>query len=329
MDYKIELESNKDGSKKYYDIYIAKHKPGNKLISPPHVHSYYEINYFQSGSHMYVIDDTEIQVSEGDILIVYPNVIHKTYTSADCSKEFTVSTVLKFTPSFLYPMNFSASDLKHLLLPLKFENKYALIHPDDPLHEKLSQLIKMAINEVSNHESGYELALRGCISLIYTDILRNLSEDEELTAIQTETKKANLDLIYKALAYIDDHYSEQISMQQLSKECNVNYYHFSRLFQQYTGQGFRDYLMKFRLNKATRMLLQTNDSITNIAMDCGFETISYFIKKFQEHTGMTPKNFRKQYFENEEYPDPTKNKAKFLDAPTNEVVDARGKKIEN
>ena len=74
--------------------------------------------------------------------------------------------------------------------------------------------------------------------------------------------------------------------------------------------------MKFRINKAVRMLLQTNESVTNIAIDCGFETISYFIKKFQEEMGITPKNFRKQYFTSE---DPNANrstKVQFVDAPS-------------
>ncbi len=331
MDYKIELESNTDGTKKYYDIYISKHKLKSGRLSPPHVHSYYEINHLDSGCLLYSIDEEEVELFAGDIIIVYPNVIHKTNMRDACDDEYMQTRVLKFSPTFLYPMNFSGSDLRHLLLPLKFEKKYALIHPDDPLHGELSDLINKSVEEARNHKSGYELALRAYISLLYTVILRDIAESEEPTAIQSEAKKANLDLIYKALEYIEEHYAEQISMQQLAKECNVNYYHFSRLFQQYTGQGFRDYLMKFRLNKAIKMLLQTNNSITNIAMDCGFETISYFIKKFQEHTGMTPKNFRKQYFANDIPPDTTGRFVKFVDKDTLEPCSWGGwsKKSEN
>lgn len=75
MDYKIELESKKDGTKKYYDIFLSRLKPEVKTVSPPHTHSYYEINNVKTGHLFYVIGDEEICVSENDIIIVFPNVI--------------------------------------------------------------------------------------------------------------------------------------------------------------------------------------------------------------------------------------------------------------
>ena len=322
MDYRIELEAKKDGTKKYYDVFTSRLKPTVRTISPAHTHSYYEINNIKVGQLFYAIGDEELCLNENDIIIVFPNVIHKTFTNARPEDPSIINTILKFSSSFIQPANYSSSDLQYLLTPLKFDKQYAIIRASEPLNEKLTQLINMAAEETKSLDNGYEIALRGYMSLIYTVILRNLSASETHTEVKSAATKENIDLIYKALDYIENNYYEQISMQQLAKEYNVNYYHFSRLFQQYTGQCFRDYLLKVRLDKAVRLLLQTNDSVTNIAMDCGFETISYFIKKFQEHTGSTPKNFRKQYFEKEVAPVMEKSaKSTYLDKDTLEVVE--------
>ena len=317
MSYKVELESYANGSKKLFDTFNNRYKKPNELLSPPHVHSYYEINYVRSGGFRYVIDETDINMTSGDVIIIYPNVIHASYTERDCSPENpTEATVLKFSPAFLYPQNLGPTDLKHLMLPLKFNGSYSLIHKGDPLHKELIYHINEAKREITHRKAGYELTLRAHASLVYSKILRELSVSEEPEPIQSEAKAANLDIIRHALEYVEEHYSEPITMQQLAKESNVNYYYFSRLFQQYTNQGFRDYLMKFRINKAVRMLLQTNESVTNIAIDCGFEAISYFIKKFQEEMGVTPKNFRKQYFSAEDPNEIPTSKVEFVDAPT-------------
>lgn len=317
MNYKVEIESYVNGSKKLFDTFKNRHKKPNDRLSPPHIHSYYEITHVRNGEFRYVIDETDIYLNRGDIIIIYPNVIHASYTGRSCSSENPAeTTVLKFSPAFLYPQNLGFSDLQHLMLPLNFQGNYTVVHKEDKLHGELVSRLTEAEREITNQAPGYELALRAHVSLVYSMILRELSVSEIPTPIQSEAKAANLNLIRSALEYIEEHYSEPITMQQLAKESNVNYYYFSRLFQQYTNQGFRDYLMKFRINKAVRMLLQTNESVTNIAIDCGFETISYFIKKFQEEMGVTPKNFRKQYFSAE---DPNANRstlAQFVDAPT-------------
>lgn len=305
MEYKIESEIRKDGSKVYYDIYTSSPKSGQgKSISPPHIHTFYEIVTVTGGQIEFTFEENEKCIlEENDILIVYPNEVHGTAAVASDNQEEPKSKltqhVVKFSPLFLYPMNPVYSDIMHLLLPLKFEKSHSVLRCGTPLHRMIHQLMISILEERNNREPGFEIAIRSHLSMIYTYLIRRLAILEDPHEIPSETGRANVDLIYKALNYVEEHYQEPISMQQVAQECNLNYYHFSRIFQQYTHQGFRDYVVNFRINKARKMLLQTNYSVTNVAIECGFETISYFIKKFQSVTGMTPKNFRKRYYVDE------------------------------
>jgi AraC-like DNA-binding protein len=84
-------------------------------------------------------------------------------------------------------------------------------------------------------------------------------------------------------------------MADAASYCNMPYTAFSRFFSRYLGRGFAEYLLLTRLKKAAMLLSQTDKSITDIAMETGFSTASYFIQRFKEYQGMTPKRFRKWF----------------------------------
>lgn len=295
MKYQIESEIRKDGSRIYYDIYVSSHRPTEKPISPPHIHTYYELVYPTGGDMEFMFGEEICRLKEHDIIMVPPNVVHGTQIPIQDPETFVSMHVTKFSTLFLYPQNPVPSDIQYLLPPLQFEKPYAIIRHGTPIHREMFRLLSQIYEEAQESQPGYEIAMRAYCALLYTNLLRRMAKQEDIQTVLTEAESSNADIICRALTYIEEHYQEPISMQQVASEYNVNYYYFSRIFKQYTHQGFRDYVMNFRVNMARKMLLQTNDSITSIALNCGFETISYFIKKFQEVTGMTPKNFRKQY----------------------------------
>ena len=298
MKYLIEKEIYKDGSKIFYDIYESSSIKKPRSISKPHIHTYYEMVYCTGGTmQFHFAGDMVVTLQENDIMVVFPNEIHGTaVVDIPVENGGLRQHVVKFSPQFLYPMNPVPSDIKYLMLPMDYRMPYTIIQSGTPIHGRLHQLLEDCHREMRHKEAGYELAIRSSIYWIYTFLIRHFANLEELHEIPSEAGKANTELISYALAYIEEHYTEKLNMEQVARECNINYYHFSRLFQQYTHQSFRDYLLHFRINKARKMLLQTNDSVTSIAIECGFETISYFIKKFQQITGFTPKRFRKEYY---------------------------------
>lgn len=308
MKYLIEKETRKDGSRIFYEIYENTGKKSTGTLSSPHIHTYYEIVQCIGGSmHFRFATDTEVELLENDIMVVFPNEIHGTSIQKQPTDPKGVrQRVVKFSPQFLYPMNPVSSDIKYLMLPMRYHSSYTIIRSGTTMHTRILELIEDCQNEMRQKEPGYELIIRSHLYSIYIFLIRHFAALEELHEIPTETNKANAELVSYALAYIEDHYTEKLTMEQIARDCNINYYHFSRLFQQYTHQSFRDYLLHFRINKARKMLLQTSDSVTSIAIECGFETISYFIKKFQEVTGFTPKRFRTEYYKQSTAPIATK-----------------------
>ena len=83
-------------------------------------------------------------------------------------------------------------------------------------------------------------------------------------------------------------------MKELSGISNYSEFYFMKLFKQYTGKTTAAYLNDYRLEKAKSLLLHTDNSVTDIATEAGFNNTSYFIKKFQEANQISPHKFRKK-----------------------------------
>lgn len=99
-------------------------------------------------------------------------------------------------------------------------------------------------------------------------------------------------MIKEAAEYISKHFSENISLADVADVIHLNPSYFSSLFKQVTGESFKEYLNKVRIEEAKSLLEHTDYSIIEIAVACGYSDQSYFTKVFKKTTGITPKQYR-------------------------------------
>ncbi len=92
--------------------------------------------------------------------------------------------------------------------------------------------------------------------------------------------------------YIEEHYVEQLSPYDVAKSLNISYSSLAKKMQETNGYGFNKTLNKVRVEEAKRMLATTDKNVTEIALECGFYNVCYFIKTFKTFTGTTPKKFK-------------------------------------
>ena len=97
------------------------------------------------------------------------------------------------------------------------------------------------------------------------------------------------------ISYVQSYYAGEITLEKLAKSYSLNAKYAGRLFRRYTGMHFCDYVNQVRIRHAARMLTEETDkTILEIALDCGFGNISYFNRIFRRLNGMTPKEYRKR-----------------------------------
>ena len=100
--------------------------------------------------------------------------------------------------------------------------------------------------------------------------------------------------VQKARAFIDSNYDRPISLNEAAKAVNTSVRYFCKVFKNYTGITFVEYLTRLRIEKSKSLLLNPHKRISEVAFEVGFESLTQFNRSFKKHTGMTPTEFRTQ-----------------------------------
>ena len=103
-------------------------------------------------------------------------------------------------------------------------------------------------------------------------------------------------IVSKAISYIEAYYMNDTKVDDIANYVHLSTYHFIRLFKRHTNYSPYEYLLNFRMNHAKKLLKNTNFSIGEISIRCGFNSDSHFVTTFKKNTGMTPKKFREIQF---------------------------------
>ena len=278
-----ELKENRPhGTKEYpYTQYFI-HKPKRAFHIPVHWHDEVEIIYIQKGIITIYIGDEKIPASQGDLFFVNTGELHF-MESEDMGVEYY--TIL-FPLTFLSFQIEDALELevflplrqKKLLLPTKV-NEFAT-------HKYTTNLIREIIRINEEKEKGYQLRTR--IFLLEL-IERFLKEDSFRQADITSTTGMQREL----LAYIQEHYTEKITLSMLAQEFHLSEKYISWYFKEHFYIGFMQYVSHLRMTKAKHLLYSTEYPVTEIAFSCGYPSVNFFIRSFKELYGITPLQYRK------------------------------------
>ena len=132
-------------------------------------------------------------------------------------------------------------------------------------------------------------------TVAYTEILEKLLSFLMAAHIHPSMVKYH-SVIHKALGFIKENFTDpDISLNVVADVVNLSPSHFSTIFSQSLGQTFIDYLTECRLKHAKELLVQTNDKLSAIAMDIGYNDPNYFSYLFKKREGLTPKEFRRTH----------------------------------
>jgi AraC-like DNA-binding protein len=101
--------------------------------------------------------------------------------------------------------------------------------------------------------------------------------------------------VKKVFNYIEQHFKDPISLDDVAELIHMNPSSFSRFFKKTTNKTFISYLNEYRLNHAIQLLMETELDIKNIGYECGFTNLSNFFRHFKAHTQTTPYDYRRKF----------------------------------
>lgn len=157
--------------------------------------------------------------------------------------------------------------------------------------DTFAQLCERMREAYLRHGDGYAFEIKGLIFSFFGAVLNNgLYESGATGSHQAEAMTVRIKAV---LAYIEKNYASPLRLEELAKQADMTPNHLCKCFKAVTGTTPFAYLIGCRLSKAQYALKTTDLPVTGIALDCGFNDISYFIRLFRETYGITPKQFRK------------------------------------
>ena len=252
---------------------------------PPHWHSPMEIIMPLKNIYTVECGGKTYTLREGDIIFIFPCNLH-TLTAPKSGLRII------FQPDVQILHQIKEVDgIMSLLSPV------VLITPEGSpnIYEQVRDLLLEIADEYNGNAPLSEAVIYSkflnMLVLMGRDYTDNLV-DFEVTSYK---KQEYTEKFITICDYISAHCTEDLNLDQLSELAGFSKYHFSRLFKQFSGQSFYSYVSQKRIEHAQMLLASGNKSITEVAIDSGFESMSAFIRMFKKQKGMTPTRFRKMH----------------------------------
>ena len=243
-----------------------------------HQHKEIEIITLKQGKADFYIGDNHFTATKGDIIITLPYEPHRIEIP---DNEYTVYNCMCFDLNIIADKQL-VSGLENNDLTIN-----ALVKNDKPYTSEIFNLLENTFACYDKNESGFELEIIGYLSLVFASLKRNN------LILKPLKEKTNNNFCKQVIEYITIHYNEQITSFTIGSALFLNSSYFCRLFKKTFGCCFSNYLLTYRLEKAKSMLTSTEKSISQVAIESGFNSLSYFGKTFKQVYGTSPISYRK------------------------------------
>lgn len=248
-----------------------------------HLHSMYEIYYLLNGTRKVFLDDSIYILSKGDMVFIPMNTIHKTSYANDKVHERIVVT---FNDQAVPDIKSSESQISFK----KIFYSEPVIHITGVNKNYIEGLLNRMLSEYEQSDDYSDINIKNCLQELIIFLIR-YRHHKSSGYIQNIGMADTL--MQEAARYIRTNYMDDLSLEEVAAHVNISPTYFSKKFKSSTGFGYKEYHMNVRIQKASDMLLETNKSISEIALECGFNDSTCFGLAFKRTKGITPSKYRK------------------------------------
>ena len=263
----------------------------NKVISvvprvpqepfPEHCHSFHELVLIKSGCAIHITDGSAVHISRGSVFYLREDDAHL----FDQMKDLCLINVLFRPEGFHF-----AGELQAML--------HASCHPASGglrLPSALQQQSELLLGQIVAEESRRDDSSRLMTEALFSQLAVLLWRTRQQKGLSVSDGESDQERLFALIHYLDEHYQNEIDWNELSERFAISLRTLNRKLQEHTGLTPNNYLGRVRLCHASWLLSHTNNSVTDIAFESGFNDGNYFSSKFHNVFDMTPLQYRKRY----------------------------------
>lgn len=250
------------------------------VMAAPHCHPHCELFYIENGEGSFFIDNNMYELHTGDFLFIPPQVFHYTrYTRSACKRSNVFFRTGDIAGDIAAAMPHGAA----------FFDGVRIFRVPEAYRAQFETLISRMVREEKIDDARTAPMMRTLLAELLLLCCRECTFLEDMPEdIHTTDRE-----IVLAAQFIGQHYMDDISAADIAKAAGYSPNYLSRRFREAAGIGVHEYLMFIRLQRAALELVSTDDSVTEIALRCGFSDGNYFKDAFKKKYGVTPSKYRK------------------------------------
>ena len=241
---------------------LWKCEDGENFSFPPHMHDSFEWITVTEGEMTVTVSGTSYALCEGEALLIFPNQVHALQTPAH-SRHFLCI--------------FSADLVQTYAKGVKAHVPASARFRPSPFY--VERLISYA------HQSApSRISVKG--------VLYDLCGEFDSVAEYMPRREGENGLLSEIFRFVEEHHEKDCSLSALSAHTGYHYVYLSRYFKGCTGLSFTAYVNRYRVNEASYLLKSTAQTVLQISMECGFDSLRSFNRNFKEIMGVSPAEYR-------------------------------------
>ena len=269
------------------DCFMIFSREKTEFSFPLHHHEDIEINLIiNAAGAQRIVGDHIGEIGDLELVCVGSQLAHGWFTH-HCQSKAIKEVTIQFHPDLFGERFLNRNQLVNIRN--MFENaKRGILFARPTADRMASRLLSLG------SKVGFESMLE-FFSIIHE---LSLSTDNQLlseSTFITDKHIYNSRRIERVFSYMNENFDKQVTLNEVSKIAGMPEASFSRFIKQRTGYSFVESLNEIRLGHVTRMLIDTTESIAEIAFKCGFNNMSHFNRIFKSKKNLTPKDFREAY----------------------------------
>lgn len=258
---------------------FSQRKKFDKLKTNYHYHEHCELILIKHGNGKLWADDKEYDINSNKLFLIHASIPHKFKIESDSYTRFIVYFRLKKVKDI-----FNNNNKKNRLFePLSKE--LVNIKLNSQQTNKISSLIKNIILEERQKKEYYRFSIKIYLMKIFLEILRYQKEGSN--------KNSNYDSRLKKIIYfLNNNCEKDLTLEEIANKFNLSKYYLSHFFKEKTGYTVFEYINRKRIKNSQKFLEESQEKITDIAYEVGFNNLSHFERTFKSLMGVTPSEFR-------------------------------------
>lgn len=271
------------------DCFLIFNRVKTTFQYPIHVHSEFELNFIENAKDAQrIVGDSIEAIDDLELCLIGNEKLEHGWVNADCQSTQIHEITIQFHGDLFLGSLLNKKQFHSL--SVMFENAKKGIIFSRPIILNIKNRLNSLFTNKNEFHSVIEL-----INILYELSLDDHSRTLCNSSFINDSDSSESRRIQKVIDYLETNYQKDISLIDVAKHVGMTEVSFSRFMKKRTGKNFIEYLNDLRLGFASRLLVNTNKYVAEIAFECGFENLSNFNRLFKKRKGCTPSDFRNNF----------------------------------